>query len=39
MVEELHRLGEEDVRTAIESLAMEQLLPNSLAEEAKRIRA
>ncbi len=39
MVEELHRLGEEDVRTAIESLAMEQLLPNNLADEAKRIRA
>ena len=39
MVEELHALGEEDVRTAIESLAVEQLLPTTLAEETKLIRA
>jgi putative secretion ATPase (PEP-CTERM system associated) len=39
MVEELHRLEEADVRTAIESLAVEQLLPTTLAKEAKLIRA
>ncbi len=39
MVEELHRLGEEDIQTAIESLATEQLLPTTLIEEARVIRA
>jgi len=39
MVEELHELGEEDIRTAIESLAMEQLLPVNLQQESQAIRA
>ncbi len=39
MVEELHELGEEDIRTAIESLAVEQLLPVNLQQESQAIRA
>ncbi len=39
MVEERHRLGEEDVRTAIESLAVEQLLPARFTGEARALGA
>jgi len=39
MVEELHGLGEADACTAIESLALEQLLPTQVMEAARAIRA
>ncbi len=39
MVEELNHLGEEEIRTAIESLAMEHLLPTTVMEEARALRA
>jgi putative secretion ATPase (PEP-CTERM system associated) len=38
MVEERHRLEEEDAQAAIESLATEQLLPLALTEEAQALR-